>query len=781
MSKRRYIHLSYMSLLLVFFTLMWDYGFARASTLNDLLREVKIIAYPAHGNPVDSTVSAAIKNSFSPDARVVKYSGESSSPGNHVFRIYVVNEYKSLNDQLRKLALSKGSWMYFRIDDDGSGELVTSSSNLMYAMFYQIELWRDNSADEFKKGIVVRPAFEWLRNYSDFLVGTRRYSRSFDANAYVKQAACQGFTHITVNGLGVPHPFEEGPPGDSYSEFYDYTPDLDQFFSTPLLKGYYPAWYLEANLNFMRRIAETARSYGLKPGVVICSPRTMPDEFWNRYPFLRGARVDHPRESYKPRYTLTLEHPVVKQHYRDLIDSLMKAIPDISFIEIWSNDSGSGFEFANRLYPGRNGGPYLVREWNDDDTIARKVAENVLSYYHLILDEARKFNPDLRLIVDLGSFTPLELKYIIPGLGHGIDVGDWSGQSKDQIAFNERMQKQWEAYGAATHYTINATNDNSVGVVSPVFVYNQLVHAYKDKSNFLLTETTPWSIDPYDINGAVLREFQFDPEKSIMNILHEVAERWAGKEYSSKLVSVWLTADSSVEGFPEGIPYQTFGFPWYKLSTRPFVPNISAIPDSERAYYERFMLTTFNNPTRIDLNNDMLWNFLTVQQAGEKRAEFDTKTIPPIERAIEMTERVLQSMNGSSSQAKKVFTDLLVRLRVYRNYIMTLRDVVGWIEGVHGYIEARTEAERSSYLTKVRSVVESEIKNTEDLLDLWFHSPVEFMPVSTIGENMHIYGDDFGQLLMKKISLMVKHKNDIPYIDPNFMWHMPHHYPPSLN
>ncbi|MGB9591960.1 MAG: hypothetical protein ACPL1K_05530, partial [Candidatus Kryptoniota bacterium] len=436
--------------------------------------------------------------------------------------------------------------MYFRIDDNGSGELVASGSNFLYAMFYQLKLWRDEAADRFKNGVVVRPAFEWLRNYSDFLVGTRRYARSFDPLGYIEQAASQGFTHITVNGLGVPHPIEEGPPGDSYSEFYDYTPDLDQFFSTPLLKGYYPAWYLQANLNFMKHIAETARKYGLKPGVVICSPRTMPDEFWNRYPFLRGARVDHPRESYRPRYTLTLEHPIVKQHYRDLIDSLMKAIPDISFIEIWSNDSGSGFEFANRLYPGRNGGPYLVREWNDDDYIARKMAENVLSYYHLILDEARKFNPNLRLIVDLGSFTPLELKYIIPGLGHGIDVGDWSGQSKDQIAFNERMQKLWESYDAATHYTINATNDNSVGVVSPVLVYNQLLHAYRERANFLLTETTPWSIDPYDINGAVVREFQFNPGKPIASILEEIAERWVGKEYSSELVKIWLSADSSV-------------------------------------------------------------------------------------------------------------------------------------------------------------------------------------------------------------------------------------------
>jgi len=44
------------------------------------------------------------------------------------------------------------------------------------------------------------------------------------------------------------------------------------------------------------------------------------------------------------------------------------------------------------------------------------------------------------------------------------------------------------------------------------------------------------------------------------------------------------------------------------------------------------------------------------------------------------------------------------------------------------------------------------------------------MPVSTLGESMHIYGDNFGELLEKKIDLMERHRNDEPYIDPAYMW-----------
>ena len=754
-------------------------GPLRASTLLEAMKNVKVVAYPANGKEVDCTVANAIRDELAPQAKVVGFEKGAPSDETGLFKVSIAEENFAPLPDGKQLKADDSGWMYFKISPDGSGELVVSKEQLLYAMYTQVKGWSGKNVDEFVDGKLLTPAFRWLRDYSDFLVGTKRYTRGFDPAAYIKQVASEGFTHITVNGLGVPHPFEQGPPGDKYSGFYDYTPDLDQFVTSNLLKGYYPAYYLQANLNFLKRNVRLARKYGLKPGLEICSPRTMPDDFWQKYGFLRGARVDNPRESYLPRYTLTIAHPAVQEHYRELVDKMMKAVPDLSFIEIWSNDSGSGFEFVNRLYAGRNGGPYLVREWKDDDYVARKAAENVLTYYHLILNEARKFNPNFRVIVDLGSFTPLELKYIIPGLGNGIDVGDWSGQSKDQIAFNAKMQKVWEKYGAQTQMTINATNDNSIGEIFPNMVYSQLAQAYHDDYKYALSETTPGSLDPYDVNSEVVREFQMNPNLSLEEILSSIADKWVGRKYASDLIHIWTTADSSVTGFPDGVPYSTFSFPWYKVSTRPFVPNIEAIPDSQRAYYEKFMLTTFNNPTRVDMNNDMLWNFLTVQQAADKREQFDRNVLPQIGRAIEMTEAQLASVAKDSEQAR-VFEDVLIRLRTYKHYALTLRDVVAWIESVHGYLEAKTPAEKSVYRSKVKAMVDMEIENTKGLLDLWKHSPVEFMAVSTIGENLHVYGEDFGKQLEKKIALMEEHRDDIPYIDPNFMWHMPSHYPPTL-
>ena len=44
------------------------------------------------------------------------------------------------------------------------------------------------------------------------------------------------------------------------------------------------------------------------------------------------------------------------------------------------------------------------------------------------------------------------------------------------------------------------------------------------------------------------------------------------------------------------------------------------------------------------------------------------------------------------------------------------------------------------------------------------------MPVASQGETWALYGENFGELLLKKIALMEQHRNDAPAIDPDFMW-----------
>lgn len=611
-----------------------------------------------------------------------------------------------------------------------------------------------------------------LRNLSDFLVGSLRSARRFDPEDYMKQLAHQGFTHVTINGLGVDRPFESGPPGDVYSWFYDYSPDLDQFVDSALLRGFYPSEYLKKNLEFLKRNAGLAHSNSLIPGLHINSPRSMPEHFWQKYPYLRGARVDHPRESFLPRYTLAMAHPVVQQHYRELVRNIMKEVPEVAFVHVWTNDSGAGFEFTSSLYAGRNGGPYLIREWKSDEEIERKASENVLTYYRLLRDEGRAANPKFRVVCDLGPFYK-ERPHIIRGLGNGIDAGSFGHFEGSQY---KNEQRELKKVGAWTHWKIDIADNNVLGVPFPKLTYERLKDALKQGGRRILTSVVPRSLAPYDINGEVLRAVQFQSHRSLEDILRTVSETWAGSDRSKDLIALWNLSDGAVRSCPSGIPYSTFGFPWFRLWVRPFVPNIDAIPEEERAYYEKYLIATFNNPTRVDLNNDMMWNFLTVKEAGRKKEVIDKKLLPPLRKGIEKAKSVKEA---GGHQA--VFADLEVRLRAAECFYRTMRNVVAWIESVHGYLEAKTDKQKRGYRMKVGEMVDNELQNARNLLHLWETSQVEFIPISKSGESLHIYGNNFGELLKKKIALMEKHANDEPYIDAHYMWRMRENSSRSLN
>ena len=70
-------------------------------------------------------------------------------------------------------------------------------------------------------------------------------------------------------------------------------------------------------------------------------------------------------------------------------------------------------------------------------------------------------------------------------------------------------------------------------------------------------------------------------------------------------------------------------------------------------------------------------------------------------------------------------------------------------------------------------MVVNEADNAKSLLNLWSESRVDWMPVSTGEESLHIYAENFGDHVRRKIELMKRHGEDEPYIDPKYMWRMP--------
>lgn len=740
---------------------------AKCETVKDALKNISIIAYPDYGKPVDKTVAEELKKCLVPNAEILSTGKHSIPSKESVLKVSIMGEqFATGPDNVSK----DKEWMYFRINSSGNGEIVASKQHLLYALYCQIrDEWLDKDVKEFENGKLLQSRFRWLTGGDGFYGGRQRFSKNYDPESAIKEMARLGCSHVIVNALAQPFPLEQGPPGEVYYRFYVAAPDFDQFVETALNKGTYPPEYLNANLNFMKKQADLAVKYGLTPGMYVCNPRSVPESLFQRYPFLRGVRVDHPFRAYRPRYSLTTGHPVVRWHYAEMLRKILKAVPELGFMVTWLNDSGSGFEHTVRLYAGRNGGPYIVREWRSNEEIAEAAAENVIRYYRVLRDAAHEINSDFRIIAGLRGIEEEE-NIIKKGMDNGIDTFVYfdDKNNPEKWAHNESLLKR----GSYLFSNASAKFGFILGVPSPWRTYESLRKPITEGFDRISVYFSPPSLAPFDINREVVRAYQIEPAQKLDNVIKRSAEKWVGKEYASRLVNIWKLSDQAVQSAPNVPLYAGSGFTWNRIWVRPYVPDIEKIPETEREYYQKYIISIFNNPHNVDINADALWDLIGVEQSDKIVKQYDTKTWKPLNEAIALSQQMLEEIS-ESNDSRTVFVELRDRLIAQKCYYRSLRNVAAWIAGVHGYLEANDEAAKKMRLSMVREMVENELQNTKELFKLWQNSSVNFMPIYEPGETCYEYGENFGELLKAKIRVTEKYKDHLPYIDPNYMWRMP--------
>ena len=126
-----------------------------------------------------------------------------------------------------------------------------------------------------------------------------------------------------------------------------------------------------------------------------------------------------------------------------------------------------------------------------------------------------------------------------------------------------------------------------------------------------------------------------------------------------------------------------------------------------------------------------------------------------------------------ATEGSDVWINLRDRLRAFLCYAETLRNICGWIAGVHGYLDATDDAERSRRRSQVYNTCARELDNARNLLLLWERSDVDFMPLIAHGETTHHCGMILGELLRHRIDLMERYGDREPAIVADYMWRMP--------
>jgi hypothetical protein len=768
-------------------------------SLRDVLKTISTITTSPGGHRVERTVAEELRKTLCP-AATLRESPELAAPAG-TLRVAVPSDPKQAARLDQRLA-GRDQWMMLRAKAGEGVELAASEPHLLFAAFTAMaEDWIDHPSEEFAAGKASFPAFKGLRpSYDSFLTQHNRTVQDFDPEEHIRNLARMGFSHAEVNGLAFALPFEQGPKGEVLHRFYTYCAALDQFVWSRLNRGFYDFDYLQANLNLLKRNADLAEKYGMRAGLTCFEPRSVPDRLLERYPMLRGARVDHPIRSWHPRYNLSIAHPVVREHYAEMMEKLVRAVPQLDYIAIWSNDSGAGFEYTSSMYVGRNGGGYVIREWKGDREIAEAAATNMMRFQKLLRDAGRRVNPRFRSLMRFEAFAT-EHDFVWEQMEEGVDfetasiaARGWEVEYQhpsypDRKApagtalfhqFDDRERealKELRAKGSDADVWFWPggvwNHEPLLGIPFPYLVYEKLraLAAQGVRTVAFSGGTTPRSFAPYNINEELIRAFQLNPELDLEGFLEDRARAWVGSELAPELIAIWKLSDQAYRAFPVPVQIYSGWGVWYRLLTRPIVPDIEKIPERDREYYEEFLLAPPHNRCRIDFRYDVGFDLLGPADAMKGLERINANVMPRLEEARTAARQLLA--HAKDDRARDCAMDLADRMTALWCWNRNQRNVTAWIAGVHTYLESTDEKVRKQCRTLLRDMVLDEIDNTEQLLALWKSSRTRWMILSGVGETTFIYYSTFGEHLERKIALMKGRENDEPRVDPDFMWRVP--------
>ncbi len=695
-------------------------------------------------------------------------------------------------------AADESAWMWLRVTERGDGEICATHGSFLFAAVRLLAGGTTLLAREkLAAGVWLPATFGWHRPHWDAcLTQYWRTARKFDPEQYVAALAESGFTHCEVNGLQAHMPVEDFVPFEYYPQFYSYCPGFNHFVDTDLTRGMWPSMYLDANVQNLRKLADLGRKYGLKPGVCMFEPRTLPERFFTKYPSLRGARVDHPFRSRLPRYTMAQDHPIVQRHFREALQKLMHYVPDLSYMSLWTNDSGAGFEHSASLYVGRNGGPYMIREWRSHDKVAQASGQSIVRFLRNLREAASGINPDFDVLLRIEPFK-VEHDHIKAGMGphvgweapsllvrgysvpyshpkypenHGV-AGTLFHTTMDAAEKEALAQSRAQGIEPVLHYSASSpwNHEPLMGVPYPRMLHAKLkaVHETGVRRISALGGLANPAQAPYWPNPAILRAAQFFPEKPVDAVLSDFAQTLVGPAHASTLVSAWDAFEEALGGQPLVYLYCAFGFCWQRTWDRPFVPDIEAVPAAEREYYERHGCFQHNNPGLNDLGKDVLFDLITRESGAKMAADMDRAVLVPMRALIDRLGALIPTLPANVAPA---FVDLRDRARAYLHWATSLRNVCAWCDCVYSYLEAKDDATRQTSMERLQKAIDLELESTRGLIELLETTRSEVLVMSGVAETTFFYGENLVEHLRTKIRLTTQYRNHPPRIDRNIFW-----------
>ena len=543
--------------------------------------------------------------------------------------------------------------------------------------------------------------------------------------------------------------FHDIPEGRNFwFEYTSYNPTPYKFFPDPKIAPFIPAEFVKRNRELLLAKAEILREYGLDAAFWSYEPNFLPEAFFEAYPHMRGARVDHPRRGNHPAFAPCVSVEETQEMFRGMVAELLENVPEIHTFFFKTNDAGSGICWSDWQYTGPNG-PTHCKNFS--------MGERVATLMNTFKDGAEIAGQDVSIYLTGSMFSDEENRDIKNHLPENCYFKGQNTSIIEDLGIQAMIVSNYPVRGMFNPLEIlRSLKPLSNESINTVFInfrasydrgYERLVTSDKliDMIVNRLTDPPPDGLIP------------------TLQRLYKFCENWAGEGSAEHLFDAFVALD-------EAFKYKKTTIPrvapiYWGVSARHITRPLVIAPDRLSVEEEAYFLPHIFNPSEQEARMDY-----TDIHGGHS-------TIPAgaVNQVISRITRVylmLESIDKTAPE-KEHIQNMATALRIYNSIFRS----------VGNFAEAQAIRDRNAEklsmaphrpdktptwdgdpdLQKFNAIMRDELDNTQELIELLEDGGMDFISHATDPkyEDTFLLGPDLiGQLKLKR-EIMIDHWTDI--------------------
>lgn len=572
-----------------------------------------------------------------------------------------------------------------------------------------------------------------LNEFKRFAIIAARLKKYGEVQVSISKPADKAFYEIPAGG-------------NPWSEYASYNATLYKFYPDHRIAPFVPVEYVKKNQELIIAKAKILREYGLYAAFYANEPGFLPAAFFEKYPQLRGPRVDHPRRSNFAFFSPCLSVKETQDMYTYMAGELMKNVPEIKSFYFKTNDAGSGNCWTDWLYNGPNGPSHCRKQ-----TTGMRIHDLMNS----IVKGATK------------SGNKLDVYLSFP-------QGSSNLSDEERADIQNRLPENCYFKSTDAHEMKSISSD--ISSLYPVSGIADVLSFLKDfdkidrqkKQTIFLNFRV--SYDRGNENIAVEELFidllcdYLDREASpVLNRLQQYCNQWGGKKNADKLYRTFIDLADAFNykytnlGNLSGINWNVAA----RMINRPLVAVPQLLTKNEESYFLPYIFNVSYEEARIDY---------TDIQGGRWETKPDS-----IKVYLDKIAGICATLKTIDASAPKYafIKQLEMALEIHASLIrscgnfaaaQTIRDAnADKLNGPAHRPDKNATWTGDTALLKFNSIMRDELDNTEDLISILETGGIDLIckAKDVAHEDNFLLGPNLISQLKQKRKIMLKHWRDI--------------------